>query len=77
METNNIYLPLQFNQLLDLLKNLSLKEKQQVIAALEEETLDSIPEWQKSIVTERVDKYDKSPELMINEKEALENIESF
>ena len=72
--TTNIYLPLQFNQLVDLIKALPKKEKQQLIDVLEQDVLDAIPEWQKQEVRKRVKKYNKHPELLIDEKQALKII---
>lgn len=70
----NIYLPLQFNQLVDLVKNLPKKEKQKLIEVLEQDESLIIPEWQKQEVRKRIKKYNKHPELLVNEKKALEII---
>lgn len=67
--TPNIYLPLQFNQLVDLIKALPKKEKQQLIDVLEQNNPDTIPEWQKQEVRKRIKKYNKHPELLIDEKQ--------
>ncbi|HEX7847951.1 MAG TPA: addiction module protein [Chitinophagaceae bacterium] len=72
--TTNIYLPLQFNQLVDLIKTLPKKEKQRLIDVLEQNQPDAIPEWQKQEVRKRVRKYNKHPELLIDEKQALKII---
>ncbi|CAN5444828.1 hypothetical protein BH10BAC2_BH10BAC2_36590 [soil metagenome] len=72
--TANIYLPLQFNQLVELIKQLPKKEKQQLIDVLQQEQLANIPEWQKQEVSKRIKKYNKHPELLIDEKEALKMI---
>jgi hypothetical protein len=72
--TPNIYLPLQFNQLVDLVKSLPKKEKQQLIDVLEQDVPGAIPEWQKQEVRKRVKKYNKHPELLIDEKQALKII---
>ena len=72
--TTNIYLPLEFKQLVDLIKTLPKKEKQQLIEVLEQDEPDSIPEWQKLEVRRRVKKYNKDPELLIDEKQALKII---
>ena len=69
--TTNIYLPLQFNQLVDLIKALPKKEKLQLIEALEQDETASIPEWQKEEVRKRIKKYEKHPELLVDEKQAL------
>ena len=69
--TTNIYLPLQFNQLLDLVRTLPKKEKQQLIEVLEQDQVPTIPEWQKQEVQKRIKKYNKHPELMVDEKDAL------
>jgi hypothetical protein len=72
--TTNIYLPLQFNQLVDLVKKLPKKEKQKLMDVLEQEIPGVIPEWQKQQVRKRIKKYEKNPELMIDEKTALKMI---
>lgn len=72
--TSNIYPPLQFNQLVDLIRGLSKKEKQQLIDVLEQDEPATIPEWQKREVRKRVNKYNKHPELLIDEKKALKMI---
>ena len=74
MSFPNIYLPLQFKQLVDLIKALPKKEKQQLIEVLEQDAPDTIPEWQKQEVRKRVKKYNKHPELLIDEKQALKII---
>jgi hypothetical protein len=74
MPATNIYLPLQFNQLVDLIKSLPEKEKQQLYDLLQEEQIVTIPEWQKEEVNRRIKKYDKHPELLIEENEALKII---
>ncbi|MEP7376789.1 MAG: addiction module protein [Chitinophagaceae bacterium] len=75
--TSNIYLPLQFKQLVDIIKTLPKKEKQQLIDVLEQDTPDAIPEWQKQEVRKRIKKYNKHPELLIDEKQALKMINKF
>ena len=74
--TTNIYLPLQFNQLIDLVKKLPKKEKQQLIDVLQDDVPDVIPEWQKQEVRKRIKKYEKHPELLIDEKTALKLIKA-
>ena len=76
MPTTNIYLPLQFNQLVDLVKTLPKKEKQKLMDILEEDIPVVIPEWQKQEVRKRIKKYEKHPELLIDEKTALKMIKT-
>ena len=75
--TTNIYLPLQFNQLVELIKALPKKEKQQLIDVLEESEALTIPEWQKKEVHKRIKKYNKHPELLMDERKALKMINKF
>jgi len=75
--TNNIYLPLQFNQLVDLIKTLPKKEKQQLMEALQQDDPNNIPEWQKQEVRKRIKKYNKLPDLLVDEKQALKMIKQF
>lgn len=77
MPTTNIYLPLQFNQLVDLIKALPKKEKQKLIDVLQQDEPVTIPEWQKEEVNKRIKKYNKHPELLIDEKQALKMINQF
>lgn len=79
--TTNIYLPLQFNQLVELIKALPKKEKKQLIDVLQHnlprfsgDKPATIPEWQKQEVRKRIKKYNKHPELLIDEKQALKMI---
>jgi len=72
--STNIYLPLQFNQLVDLIKTLPKKEKQHLIEVLQQDEPEAIPEWQKKEVRRRIRKYNKHPELLIPEKQALKII---
>lgn len=74
--TTSIYLPLQFNQLVDLVKKLPKKEKQKLMDVLEEDIPGVIPEWQKQEVRKRIKKYEKHPELLIDEKTALKMIKA-
>jgi hypothetical protein len=74
MPSTNIYLPLQFKQLVDLIKSLPEQEKQQLYDLLQEEQIVAIPDWQKEEVNRRIKKYDDHPELLIDENEALKII---
>lgn len=75
--TTNIYIPLQFNQLVDLIRALPKKEKQQLIELLEKDEPENIPEWQKQEVRKRIKKYNKHTELLVDEKQALKMINQF
>lgn len=72
--TTNIYLPLQFNQLIELIKSLPKKEKQLLFDILQQDEPADIPEWQKQEVRKRIKRYNKHPELLIEEKQALKMI---
>lgn len=52
--SSSILVPLKFNQLVDLVKSLPKKQKSRLIVALEEESLDEIPNWQKKEVNRRI-----------------------
>lgn len=75
MTSNNIYLPLQPQQLFDLVKQLPATEKQQLLDLLQHEQLnhanEMIPEPHKTIVRERIKKYNLHPQLSISEDEAM------
>lgn len=72
----NIFLPLRFNQLVDLIKKLPAKDKQKLLHVLEEDSPDAIPGWQKREVLKRIRKYERHPELLIDEKAALKMIKA-
>ncbi len=72
--TSTIYFPLQFNQMVELIKALPKKEKPQLIEVLQQDESVAIPEWQNEEVRKRVKKYNKHPQLLIDEKDALEMI---
>ena len=74
MQELKIYLPLQFSQLIDLIKGLPKKEKQQLLDVLQQDEPAEIPEWQKQEVRKRIKKYNENPELLIAEKQALKMI---
>ena len=71
----NIYLPLQFNDLIDLVKKLPKKEKIKLMDVLQEEIPVTIPEWQKQFVRKSIKKYKAHPELLISEKDAWKIID--
>jgi hypothetical protein len=74
MAALNIYLPVQFNQLVDLIKSLPKEEKKYLIDLLEQDAPETIPDWQKKEVDKRIKKYDQNPGLLIEEKKALKMI---
>ncbi len=69
--TNAVYLPLDFNQLLSLARQLPDDEKRQFVDLLIQEEVETIPETQQQMVLSRVKKYELQPHLMIEEDEAL------
>lgn len=71
----HIYLPLDFDQVFELVKQLPKNEKKQLAdMLLKEDDSDEIPEDQKQLVRERIKKYTQNPELLIAEEDALEKI---
>ncbi len=73
--TKNIALSLSPKQVFDLAQQLPQKEKIQLIELLElEQYSDNIPEEHKKIVRQRIKKYNKNPELLIDEVKALKMI---
>ena len=64
----NIYLPLQFKQLFELVKQLPSKEKQQLFSLLQQEREDNmpIPEEHKKLVRQRIKYYNKHPEELVD-----------
>lgn len=69
--TNAVYLPLDFNQILNLARQLPDEEKRQLADLLIQEEVEAIPEAHKQLVLSRIKKYEEHPHLMIEEEEAL------
>ena len=75
--TPQIYLPLEFDQLLDLARQLPKNERQQLAdLLLQEDISDDVPEFQKQLVSARMKKYNEHPDLLIDEDQALEIIKN-
>ncbi len=75
--TTPIFLPLEFNQLLDLARQLPKNERLQLAdLLLQEDISEGVPEFQKKLVRARIKKYNEHPELLIDEDEALEIIKN-
>lgn len=71
----NIALAVSPKQVFDLAQQLPQKEKIQLIELLElEQYADNIPEEHKKLVRQRIKKYNKNPELLIDEAKALKMI---
>lgn len=73
--TPHIFLPLDFNQLFDLVRQLPNNQKRQLAdLLLQEEAADDVPEAHKKLVLARIKKYDSNPELLIDEEDAIKMI---
>jgi hypothetical protein len=73
--TPHIFLPLDFDQLFDLARQLPEDERRQLAAMLlQEDAPAGIPEAHKQLVRARIKKYNESPELLIDEDRAMEMI---
>ena len=71
----NISLAVSPKQVFDLAQQLSKKERIQLIELLElEQYADNIPEEHKKLVRQRIKKYNRNPELLIDELKALKMI---
>ena len=74
-DTTNIALPISPEQVFSLAQQLKVKDKIELIHLLEQEQYaDNIPEEHKKLVRQRIKKYNKNPELLIDENEALKII---
>ena len=72
---STICLQISPEQVFSLAKQLPAKAKIELIHLLEEEQyIDNIPEEHKKLVRQRIKKYNKNPELLINETDALKMI---
>lgn len=71
--TSNAYnLPLSFNQIIELVKQLPANQKKKLIKALLPETVDNsdgfiVPEWQQKIVLDRIKTAKKSDYISVEE----------
>lgn len=73
--TSNIGLTISPEQVFSLAKQLPAKDKIKLIHLLEQEQYaGNIPEEHKKLVRHRINKYNKNPELLISEAEALKVI---
>ena len=74
-DTSNIALPISPEQVFSLAQQLQTKDKIQLIHLLEQEQYtENIPEEHKKLVRERIKKYEKNPEPLVDEDEALKII---
>ncbi|MEO8852483.1 MAG: hypothetical protein ABI359_01810 [Ginsengibacter sp.] len=74
-ETSNINLSVSSEQVFKLAQQLPVKDKIELIYLLEQEQyIDNISEAHKKLVGQRIKKYDRNPELLIEEAEALKLI---
>ena len=73
--SSSIALLISTKQVFNLAQQLPVKDKIQLIHLLEQEQYtDNIPEEHKKLVSQRIKKYNKNPELLITESEALKMI---
>ena len=74
-DTTNIALPISPEQVFSLAQQLPAKDRIELIHLLElEQYTDNIPEKHKKLVKQRIKKYNKNPELLIDEHKALKII---
>jgi hypothetical protein len=73
MANPEIYLPLNLQQLVDLLMQLPRKQKEQLIDLLLEKDI-TISEEQKQIVRSRIKKYKARPDKLVPEADAWDQI---
>lgn len=66
--STQIYLPLDFAQLFELVKQLPAKEKQELIALLKQDQEEHIPipEEHKKLVRQRIKHYKQHPEKLVD-----------
>ena len=73
--TSVITLPVSPKQVFALAQQLPAKDKAELIHLLEQEQYaNNIPEEHKKLVMRRIKKYNKNPELLIDEQQALKMI---
>ena len=72
---SSINLPISHEQVFSLDQQLPAKDKIELIHLSEQEQyMDNIPEAHRKLVSQRIKKYDRNPELLIDEVEALKLI---
>lgn len=66
--STNIYLPINPKQLFELVRQLPVKEKHQLLGLLQQEREDNmpIPEKHKKVVRQRIKKYTQHPEQLLD-----------
>jgi hypothetical protein len=73
----NIILPVNFNQIFDLARQLPKNERRRLADKLMQEDYEEIiPEEHKELVRARIKKYNENPGLLIDEDQAFEMINS-
>jgi hypothetical protein len=70
---SDIYLPLNVQQLVELVRQLPKKQKQQLVNLLLEKDI-TISEQQKQLVRSRIKKYKARPDKLVPEAEAWDKI---
>ncbi len=78
VNTANIFLPLNVNQIFDLVKQLPNIKKKELAKLLKDENIelsDTIPNAQKKFVKNSIKKYEKHPELLLSNHDAWELID--
>jgi hypothetical protein len=77
ISSNAYHLPLTFNQIIELVKQLPLNQKKKLIKTLLPETIDNkddfeVPEWQQKIVLDRIK--NSKPEDYITVEESTKKL---
>jgi hypothetical protein len=52
----NLNIPLSFNQIIDLIKQLPKKQQEKIVSLIQEQDNFEVPEWHKKIVLDRIKK---------------------
>ncbi|MEO6232930.1 MAG: hypothetical protein ABJB11_00045 [Ferruginibacter sp.] len=76
--STDIFLPLSFNQVIELVNQLPRQQKKKLANLLlnsDEDTVVNTPEAQKKFVSSSIKKYKKNPALLIPEEKAWKMIE--
>lgn len=74
MNTININSKIDFSELIEIIKNLPLKEKTKIKELVFESTYE-VPDWQKKIVMERSEEYLVNPSIGLDFEKAMIEIE--
>lgn len=73
MTNSEIYLPVNVKQVVEMIRQMPIEQKEEILGALLEKDL--VPEEHKEIVRRRIKKYKRKPSALIDEETAWKLID--